>query len=276
MKSVPLFAAALIVSGAAATPALAQSDESWTGGYVGLQGGYRFQPSDKDEEIEFDTNLDGTFGDTVASTAAPTTNVFSPGFCGGKAKTNAPAGGCSSDKDKIDYGIHAGYDIQMGSLVVGLVGEYSRSGITDSVSAFSTTPASYTLTRKLTDTAGLRLRAGVATGDTLFFVTGGGAWGKIKNRFTTTNTTNTFATNGNDDAWGYKLGGGVEHRLGGGVSLGLQYIFTSLKDDGYRVNARGGAAGNPFTRVNAGGTDFRRTGDKFNSSAVSATINYRF
>lgn len=281
MKSVSLLAAALVVSGvAASTPAFAQSDESWTGGYVGVQGGYRFQPNDKNEKIEFDTNLDGKFGDTVSTAAAPTTNIFSPGFCGGKAKGRAPKDGCSDDKNKIDWGVHAGYDVQMGSLVLGAVAEFNMSNIRDSVSAFSTGPDSYVMTRKLGKNAGLRLRAGFATGDTLFFVTGGGAWAKIKNRFETTNTgvagAPTYTTNGNDDAWGYKLGGGVEQRLGGGLSVGLQYIYTSLKDDGYRVNAAGGAAGNAFIRNGAKGTDFRRTGERFNSSAVSATVNYRF
>ncbi len=68
---------------AAASPASAQTSDSWTGPYVGGRLGLGFQPKDKNETILFDTNLDGSFGDTVNTAAG--TNAFSPGFCGGAA-----------------------------------------------------------------------------------------------------------------------------------------------------------------------------------------------
>jgi hypothetical protein len=59
-----------LVSAAAAMlsaplPALAQSSD-WTGFYAGGRLGYTTQPEDNDEIVEFDTNLDGSFGDTVS------------------------------------------------------------------------------------------------------------------------------------------------------------------------------------------------------------------
>jgi len=276
MKSAYLAAAVPLLFVIGATPAAAQSDDlEWTGGYVGVSGGYRIQPSDNKEAVKFDTNLDGIFGDTVATAANPAGNAFSPGFCGGKAKTTAPAGGCFSDEDAFNFGVHAGYDMQFGALVVGTIAEYDRTGMSDSVSAFSTTPAAYVLTRKMKDSANLRLRAGGAIGRVLVYGTGGGVWARVRNSFTTSNTTNTFTDTGNDNVFGWTAGGGAEFRFSETMSLGVQYLYTNLTDDDFRVRAAGGAANNPFIRVNAQGTDFRR-GGKFNSNAVAASINFHF
>jgi len=272
LRYVPVLGLALGV----AAPLSAQVAESWTGPYVGGQLGYGFQPKDRNEAVLFDNNLDGTFGDTVRTAAGA--NAFSPGTCGGAAATNAPAGGCSSDRDGVDWKVHAGYDMQFGAIVVGVVGDYGRATINDSVSTYSTTPASYTMIRRLRDNASIRARAGVALGDTLIYGTGGGAWGKIRNSFTSTNVANSFSDNGNDDAWGYRAGGGIEQRLAPNFSIGAQYLFTSLKDNSYTVrSARGTSpATNPFVLVNANGTDFRRSGDRFNSHVAAVTANFRF
>jgi outer membrane immunogenic protein len=270
-------AAGLVLTALPAAPAFAQDDqaESWTGPHVGGRLGYAFQRSDKDETVLFDTDLNGSFGDTV--TTGTGANAFSPGFCGGAAQARTPSAGCSDDGDGTDWAAHAGFDYQMGSFVVGLVGEYGRTNISDSVAAFSTTPAFYTLTRELRDNASLRARVGFASGNTLVYGTGGPAWGKIRNSFATSNTANVFTNTGNEDAWGYRAGGGIEQRLGGGFSIGAQYLYTSLKDDDFRVRAGGPApAGNPFVRTNPAGTDFARSGDRFNSHSAHVTVNFRF
>lgn len=271
-------AAGLLLAALAAVPAAAQSSEpdSWTGPYVGGHLGFAFQRSDENETVLFDTDLNGSFDNTV--TTGTGANAFSPGFCGGAAMTRTPStGGCTDDRDGTDWAAHAGFDYQMGSIVVGVVGEYGRTDISDSVAAFSTTPAFYTLTRELRDTASLRARVGFASGNTLVYGTGGVAWGKIRNSFSTSNTANVFTNSGNDDAWGYRAGGGVEQRLGGGLSIGVQYLYTSLKDDDFRVRAGGPApAGNPFLRTNMSGTDFARSGDRFNSHSAHVTASFRF
>lgn len=276
MKSVLTFSAVALFLGAS-TPVFAQDEAaSWSGFYVGGQIGYGFQPGDNDETILFDTNRDGSFGDTVNTAAG--VNAFSPGFCGGRTVITSPAAGCTDDKDGVDWKIHAGYDMQFGQLVAGIVAEYGRATITDSVSAFSTTPARYTMTRRLKDNAGLRARVGYALGQTLLFGTGGLAWGKIHNSFTTSNTVNAFTTTGNDEVWGYKFGGGVEQLITPNFSIGAQYMYTSLKDDDYRVTAGPGTAGltNPFRIVNPAGTDFARSHSRLNSHAVNVTASYRF
>jgi outer membrane immunogenic protein len=271
---------AWIVSGAAvasaiAVPAAAQVTDEWSGAYVGGRVGYSIQPNDDDETVLFDTDLNGSFGDTVTTAAGA--NAFSPGFCGGSAQGTTPGAGCEGDEDEIDWAVHAGFDRQFGRLVVGGVVDYGRSTLRDSVSAFSTTPASYTLTRRLRDNASLRARAGIAIGRTLVYGTGGVAWGKVRNSFATSNSVNTFTNSGNDDSWGYRVGGGIEHKLGTSFSVGLQYLYTSLRDDDFRVRAQGPApATNPFIRTNPSGTDFARSGDRFTNHGVQLTASFRF
>jgi len=147
------------------------------------------------------------------------------------------------------------------------------------VSGFSTTPASYTFTRSLKYSAGLRLRAGYTpNGKTLFYATGGGAYGKVRNSFTTTNTANSFTDNGNSDAWGWTAGGGVDQKIGSNFSIGLQYLYTNLNNDDYVVRAGPGTAPptNPFLLVNSSGTDMQRSDDKFRYHSIRATASFRF
>ncbi len=277
MKLAPVASAAFAATILAASPAAAQDDPSWTGFYVGGQAGYGFQPGDGDETILFDTNLDGSFGENVNTSGGA--NAFSPGFCGGPANGPTPGEGCRGDRDGVEYGAHAGFDYETGGgIVFGIVGDYNRSRQSDSVSAFSTTPARYTMTRRLRDVFSLRARAGVSSGSTLVYGTGGVVRGSIRNSFTTSNTVNSFTGNGNEKGWGYALGGGVEQRLGATFSVGLQYLYRSIDAGDYVVRAGPGTAGltNPFRIVNPAGTDFARSDEDFTSHGVSLTASFRF
>ena len=247
----------------------------WSGPYVGGRLGYTSQPNDKDETILFDTDLDGTFGDVVQTASGA--DAFARGFCGGAA-TDPRAVGCS-DGDGTEWAVHAGYDMQFGPLVVGAVAEFGRSDIEDGVSAFSSTPAIYTFNRRLRNNGSVRARAGITLGNTLAYGTGGLAYGKIRRSFTTSNAVNTFEQSQDDgDSYGYRVGGGIEQRISTNFSIGVQYLYTSLKDEGFTVRA-GGAnvpVSNPFILRNKNGTDFQRTGERFNSSNLSVVASFRF
>lgn len=278
MRKVFMLVAATVAASAAA-PAMAQSaGDDWTGLYVGGSFGYAFQGGDNGSSIEFDNDLDGTFGDTVRTGAGA--DAFSPGFCGGAATGPTPADGCDSDGDGIEYYGHMGFDTQLSpNWVIGIIGEFGRADIDDSVSAFSTTPARYTMTRKLKYNAAVRARLGYTpNGTTLIYATGGGAYGKIKNSFSTSNGANSFTGNGNSDAWGVSFGGGVEQKLSSNFSIGIQYLYTDLKDNDYRVAVGPGTAPstNPFLIVNPAGTDFRRSDSSLSYHSVRVTASYRF
>lgn len=250
-------------------------DAEFNGPYVGGSIGYGFQSNDRGESILFDRGLDGSL-DTV--TTSPGNNAFAPGFCDGRATRTANIG-CDNDRDDIEYHGRIGWDVSLGNVVVGVVGEFGKSKVRDSVSAFSTTPASYTMTRELDWDAGLRARLGYAFGGkTLFYGTGGGAYARIDNSFETSNRVNAFADNGKSDSWGWAAGGGVEQKLGSNVSFGLEYLYTRLNDDDYRVRVTQGIApaNNPFILTGAAGTEFRRSDPHFDYHAIRLTGAFRF
>lgn len=276
MKTILLAAAALSAL-SFASAASAQSTD-WTGAYVGVTAGYADRSESKGESIGFDTNLDGNFGDTVRTAAGA--DAFSTGFCPGSFNTNAAPGGCrGDDKTDVELSVRGGYDYQIGQFVVGGVIEYSRLELQDAVTAFSITPAAYNFTRKLSDVWAFRARGGYAFGDTLVYATGGYAVGNMKHSFTTTNGVNVFPKTGGGDAKGYQLGVGLEHKLTQNVSIGAEFLRTSLNDDDFGVRAANSgttAATNPFLLVNTAGTDFRRTDDDFEFNSFKVTASYRF
>lgn len=269
--------AGIAATAMAAAPAFAQDapEKEFEGFYVGGAFGADSQPNDIDTGTQFDTNLDGRFGDTVRTTAGA--DAFSTGFCNGLA-VNATNTGCTNDRDDIGYSGRIGGDVQFGRFVIGAVGEIGKSEIRDSVSAFSTTPARYSFSRELDFNASLRARVGVAARKTLFYATGGGAYGKVRSTFSTSNGANSFTGRGNSDTWGYTVGGGIETKVTKHISVGLEYLYTQLNDDDYTVRVGPGTAPatNPFLLVNAAGTDIRRSDPYFRWHSMRATVNFRF
>ncbi|CAM3141616.1 Outer membrane protein OmpA-like transmembrane domain-containing protein [Sphingomonas antarctica] len=271
----------LILAGAAAmaiaAPAFAQDSEArggYDGFYVGGSFGGAVQPNDGGSILLFSRN-GTTFSNGIPTAAGA--NAFSPGFCNGSA-TSTGNNACRNDKDGIEYKARIGGDTMFGKhIVVGFVGDLGKTRISDSTSGFSTTPASYTLTRSLKYDAGARGRVGFTpNGTTLFYGTGGVAYGKLRNNFTTSNTANTFVTNGSHDAWGYSAGGGVEQRIGA-FSIGLEYLYTSLRDNDTRVAVGAGTAPatNPFI-LNGGGTTIARSDPNFRWHSMRVTAAFRF
>ncbi len=277
MKNISLLAA--LAASALAMPAMAQdgrdTSQDFNGPYISIVGGATLQGSDRGETLLFDTNRDGTYGDQVTTVGGA--NAFSPGFCNGAA-TGTSNAGCRNDKDGPEYFGRLGFDKRMGNFVLGAVIEGGRSHARDSVSGFSTTPASYTMSREADYQAGARLRAGYTPGGgALFYVTGGGAYARLDNKFTTSNTANSFADNGKTNGWGYAAGGGAEVMVTKNISLGLEYLYTDIKDKDYVVNVGPGTAPatNPFL-LNGGGTDIQRSNPHFRTHSVRGSLSLRF
>lgn len=264
-----------------AFPAMAQ-DGSWDrashfdGPYVqgaigiGLDG-------NNGRTVDFDTNRDGTFGQTVTTTTGA--NAFSPGFCPGASNGNSFAAGCSNDKEGLDYAIRLGLDKRMGNIVIGGLVEGSRSESRDSTSAFSTTPAAYRLDRSLDYAVSARAKLGYTPGGgALFYGTGGVSYARLDHDFSTTNTANAFAENNGDDmVWGWQAGGGAEIMLTNSLSLGMEYLYSKYDDDKYSVAVTQGTAPvtNPFL-LNGGGTNLRPADTHYDFHSVRATVGLRF
>lgn len=267
---------------AATTTADPVTEETpFSGLYVGGSFGYDVQPNDVGSSVLFDRNLDGQFGDTVLTGGGA--NAFSRGFCNGPATgANAPGfgGTCSNDRDGIGYYGRIGADFQRGKIVVGVVGEFGTSKIRDTVSAFSTTPANYVLSRELDWEASIRGRLGFVAGrSTLFYGAFGPGYANIDRDFRSSQSTNTFTQSGKRRQFGIVGGGGVEQMIGNNFSVGLEYMYHQYQDDDFRVRVAG-PAGTPFTNAANGGTatgtDFARSDDMFRWHSIRATAAFRF
>jgi outer membrane immunogenic protein len=274
---------ALLAASAAtllAAPAVAQDNrdpsQDFNGPYISIGGGGTLQGNDHGETLIFDSNLDGAYGDTVTFPGGA--DAFAPGFCNGAATGTANIN-CRNDKDGAEYFARLGYDRRMGNFVLGAVVEGGRSEARDSVSGFSSNGNSYVMSREADWQAGARLRAGYTPGGgALFYVTGGGAYARLDNKFATTNAANSFADNGKTNGWGYAVGGGAEIMVTNAIGIGLEYLYTDLKDKDYTVNVGAGTADpatNPFLQ-NGAGTDIRRSDPHFRTHSIRGTLSYRF
>lgn len=279
MKLLTASLLALAVAAPAAAQDAEQPSDPFNGLYVGGTFGLDATANDDDGGFVFDTNRNGEFDDTVRTTTGA--DAFAFGDCGGSANGRNVINGCTDDEDDIAYSIRAGYDQRIGSnLVAGLLVEATKSETRDFVSAFSTTPASYTIERGLDHSFALRGRLGFAPGDArgLFYVTGGVAYGKMEHEFATTNTANSFAQVNDDDyELGGQIGGGAELYILPNASISFEYLYQSFDDGDYYVDVGRGTAPatNPFL-LNGGGTFLRAAETDYNLHSFRVGLNFRF
>ncbi len=271
---------------AVASPALAQDDRStnFDGPYASVFVGYGIKAGGGNSGLEFDTDRDSQFDDTVflsSPPAAPNTNAFNPGFCDGIALTNTPAGGCRDDKNKVEFGARVGWDSRVSeNFVVGALLEASTNRSRDGVAGYSTTPAAYNFDRQLDHAFSGRLRAGYTPdGKSLFYATGGASIARINHSFhTINNSANSFTqVDANERVWGWQAGGGGEMMITDKISLGVEYLYNRYNDGKYFVAVGQGSAPatNPFL-LESGGTHMRPADQRFDFHSVRASVSYKF
>lgn len=266
-----LLLAATAAAALATTAAYAQdADTNYSGFYIGAYAGASKAANHGGETIMTDRNLNGDFGETADALPNFT-------FSGGQAVGDRTTGRIEKDSGTPIAGARVGWDYQAGNWVVGALAEIEQNNVSDTVSGFTsnTTPATYVFHRDLDTLAAVRARVGYTWNGFLPYVTGGVAQGDVRRSMTTSNMANTFTGSDRSQLDGYQAGIGVEKKVGA-MSVGLEYLYTSLKDDDYVVRASGGPAGNAFTSVNASGTDLMRSEDSFDIHALRATAAYRF
>lgn len=263
-----------------ASPAAAQDADPdfFNGFYVGGSISAETVDDGPADSIVFDTDQDGNYNDRVLTTTGA--NAFSPGLCNGRPAGGPAFAACRDDDTGLGYQAKIGYDVRVdGPAVAGLVLEASKPNAVDYATGFSTTPASYSISREVDYSVALRGRLGISPGSGrgLIYATGGATYGKMKHGFSTTNTANSF-TPMNEDKWvfGTQLGAGGELYITDNLSLNVEYLMTRYDNDDYYVAVGQGTAPatNPFL-LDSGGTNIRPT-DDLTVQSIRAGINFRF
>lgn len=211
--------ATAIVAWAIAAPAMASDEGDWTGAYVGVSVGYADSKSDQSVAVS---------GSWASESQALRDHVTA--FFPSQAKV-----------EDVTFGGQLGYNYQTGSVVVGLEGSIDAVSGKDATLRGPTPtvpfPAlSYTVSNSYDPKVNYSLRGklGVASGNTMFYATGGWGWTSADidvdissngGYHKTANLSRTFN--------GFDLGAGIEHRLGSNMSLRLEYIYSDRGDFTY-------------------------------------------
>jgi outer membrane immunogenic protein len=180
---------------------------TWTGFYVGAQVGYAWGSGNN--EIP-----PGAFFVNSAGVLAP----FDRGFGG--------------DNDSFLAGVHAGYNYQIGSFVVGLEGDVE--GLFNDNDKFSGllynaagVPVAFSLSAHDIDWQGsIRARAGFAFDRALIYATGGFAFAGVSGGFS-----NLAVDNGDDTVTGWTLGAGIEYAFTNNLTTRVEYRYTNYDLD---------------------------------------------
>jgi outer membrane immunogenic protein len=271
MKKALVVAAVMLGGGIAAAQA---GDMSWTGAYVGLNGGYGWAGGDTTAQPGDPLTQSLSFGQPVVPQVSSSLNA-SGGLGGGQV----------------------GYDWQFGGRgVVGIEADIAAASLKSSASVpmtlFGTQPATFGVDRSIDWFGTVRGRIGfLAAPDLLIYATGGFAYGKVSesaNVSLPAGASNSignfgyafacgpfygmgpcFAGNSSRIATGWTAGIGGEKRFTPNLSLKLEYLHVDLGSSGYPL-VGSLYAGAPFA------PSVLNASSNATIDVVRAGLNYRF
>jgi outer membrane immunogenic protein len=194
---------------------------NWTGFYLGVNGGYGWDANQSARTYDEPTIL---FGSPVLPDDSRTSNGIdrSGGFGGGQIGYN--------------WQFPGGFKDAGSNWVIGVEADIQGAGIDGSSSANGTwnvSPNTYVAPyydKGSIDWFGtLRARLGYAYGPALFYVTGGLAFGEVRETVSFPGLTYIVGSlsRSNVDT-GYTVGGGIEYKFGGAWSVKLEYQYIDL------------------------------------------------
>jgi len=228
--------------------------QTWTGFYIGGNGGYAWGSAD-------------TSGNSTTTTGP----LFGlpPGFLGAAPGPTFTGADRSFDLDGGFGGFQVGYNYQTGAVVWGIEADYQFASIkgSDSFLASAAGPG-YETDSKIKSFGTVRGRLGYSFGSVLPYVTGGYAYGKSSTTLTVQPGTfaaplaPAFVQDSSKTLSGYTVGAGIEWALAGSWSVKAEYLYFSFDGDNYAFNF--------------GGAGSVRSDASIDLHTVRAGLNYRF
>jgi outer membrane immunogenic protein len=201
----------------AVMPALAPT---WTGLYIGANGGYGWSQS--------------------STTADPFQS-----FAGAAV---VPPFGISQQLSGALAGLQLGYNYQMASWVLGVEGDFDGAGLNNSTQVVTADPLVATASdgfmahEDIQWLATARGRLGYVWGPSLLYVTGGGAWEGVKDNYllSTDTTAGTFSASAGASVTatrsGWVVGGGWEWMINPSWIARLEYLHYGFNDSSSAVS----------------------------------------
>ncbi|MEO1161486.1 MAG: outer membrane beta-barrel protein, partial [Pseudomonadota bacterium] len=156
-------------------------------------------------------------------------------FDWGRDIFDQPSGDLNQGAAAALGGVQAGYNWQSGALVTGIEADFTATGFSENRSFFSNDTNKF-VQAEMPWMATVRARMGLASGNTMAYVTAGLAIARLEHCANRNEPCSTAAINGNDDiAWnevrpGIVAGAGVETRLSHDWSLKGEYLYVNIID----------------------------------------------
>ncbi len=207
-----------------------------------------------------------TAGYTKSSDTDPSITSTDPNFLLSQTLGNVPTR-LSTDPDGAVVGGTIGCNRQYDRIVLGLETDLTYSSLRNSVAVVQGPAVTTTQFDRRIDAIGtLRGRLGYAFDNTLFYATGGLAYGHVKS------FTHIFSAPGNpeligtEDSWkvGWTIGAGVEHMFAPNWSVKGEYLYYDLGNSNVNLLPAGGAP--EFALIS-----YKNTGH-----IIRAGLNYHF
>jgi outer membrane immunogenic protein len=245
---------AMTVSAFAADYAATPVEYDWSGFYIGANAGWAWTN-------DFDAKTTGT----------ETFETLIPGGF-------VPAG-LSQDDNGFSGGAQAGYNWQTSAnFLIGIEADINWADLksSDSFTGASILGTQLTTSNEveLNALATLRARLGFTADRSLFYITGGVAFGDVDTH-SEVNGVQAPSLNwsGSQSDWntGYSLGGGFEYALTDNITSKIEYLYTDLGDQS--TYAAGNAAVRSIGALD--GIDYRSK-NSLTSSVARVGLNFRF
>jgi outer membrane immunogenic protein len=140
------------------------------------------------------------------------------------------------------FGGQAGVNWNLGGWILGVEGDFDGAGIDDAKGVVFTSGLASPNTDAFSERervnwlASIRARFGIAMGDGLFYITGGGGWeDTTTNAIISANTgSGTFGDSGlakfSKTGSGYSVGGGVEEQIADDWTVRAEYLFYGFNN----------------------------------------------
>ena len=179
---------------------------SWTGFYIGANGGWGWS--------NFDT----------AAVPDPNGAFIASGDLSGPRSFNTPTNGGV-------FGGQIGYNWQTGNWVLGIEGDFNAASISGTQNLIGGSPNTPGVTNAISATqridwlASIRPRVGVLWGPGLVYFTGGAAWEGVKRDQMISVFGDTAASSSSSTRTGFVIGGGYEWLVAQHWTVRAEYLF---------------------------------------------------